>query len=145
VLLRDGQQVGAANEERFSRVKQQDGVPYRTIDWLLKEGGVGIADCEKVSRELGRLLDVEDFIDHPYALEVSSPGLTRPLKKARDFERYKGRIVRIVTRTSIDDRHELKGEIVSVTGDNVEVKARDGVVKTIPLDEIKKANLEFEL
>ena len=117
--------------------------------WLLriyidKEGGVTIADCEKVSRELGRLLDVEDFIDHPYALEVSSPGLTRPLKKARDFERYKGRTVRIVTRASIDGGHEIRGEIVNVAGDDLEVKAGDGVVHTIPLHEIKKANLEFE-
>ena len=65
--------------------------------WLLRvyidrEGGVTIADCERVSRELSRTLDVEDVIDHPYALEVSSPGLTRPLKKKTDFERFRGRL-----------------------------------------------------
>jgi ribosome maturation factor RimP len=118
--------------------------------WLLrvyidKEGGVSIADCEKVSRELDRILDVEDFIDHPYALEVSSPGLTRPLKKARDFERYTGKTVRIITRSPIDGKNDLRGEIVSVAGDGVEVKTGGDVVRTIPLDEIKKANLEFEL
>jgi ribosome maturation factor RimP len=118
--------------------------------WLLriyidKEGGVSIADCEKVSRELDRLLDVEDFIDHPYALEVSSPGLTRPLKKARDFERSTGRTVRIITRSPIDGKNELRGEIIGVAGDDVAVKTGGDVVHTISLDEIKKANLEFEL
>ena len=118
--------------------------------WLLriyidKEGGVSIADCEKVSRELDRILDVEDFIDHPYALEVSSPGLTRPLKRARDFERHTGRTVRIVTRSPVDGKNDLRGEIVGVAGENVEVKTGGDVVHTIPLHDIKKANLEFEL
>jgi len=56
-----------------------------------KEGGVTIADCEHVSRELGRILDVEDFIEPSYILEVSSPGLTRALRGEKDFERFKGR------------------------------------------------------
>lgn len=118
--------------------------------WLVriyidKEGGVTIADCEKASRELDRLLDVEDFIDHAYVLEVSSPGLTRPLKKARDFERYRGRMVRIITRTLVEGRNEFRGEIVDMAGEEVEVRAEGSVIHRIPLHEIKKANLEFEL
>ncbi len=74
--------------------------------WLLriyidKEGGVTIADCERVSRELDRLLDVEDMIDHPYVLEVSSPGLTRRLRKKADFERVQGE--------EVPDRHQAPG------------------------------------
>jgi ribosome maturation factor RimP len=117
--------------------------------WLLRvfidrEGGVTIADCEKVSRDLDRILDVEDVIDHPYVLEVSSPGLTRALKKREDFERYKGKTCKIVTRSPVAGRNDFRGKIGDVTGGDVEVKA-EGNVYRIPLDEIKKANLELEL
>jgi ribosome maturation factor RimP len=117
--------------------------------WLLrifidKEGGVAIADCEHVSRELDRLLDVENIIDHPYVLEVSSPGLTRPLKKKADFERYTGRRCRIVTRSAIGGRNAFTGEIAGVGQDEVKVR-EEGETHAIPLEVIKKAHLEFEL
>jgi ribosome maturation factor RimP len=114
--------------------------------YIEREGGVTISDCERVSRELDRILDVEDVLDHPYVLEVSSPGLTRPLKKAEDFERYKGRKCKIITRSPVDGKIDFRGEIVNVAGDEVEVKVEGDVdVHRIPLHEIKKANLEFEL
>ena len=117
--------------------------------WLLRiyidrEGGVTISDCERVSRDHDRVLDVEDVIDHPYALEVSSPGLTRSLKNRKDFERYQGRKCRIILRSEIEGRNEFRGEINDVTEEYVEVKA-EGEIRRIPLSIIKKANLEFEL
>ena len=117
--------------------------------WLLrvyidKEGGVGISDCEWVSRELDRLLDVEDLIDHAYVLEVSSPGLTRPLKKVRDFERYAGRLCKIVTREMVDGKNEFKGTIVGASVDAVEVRTGEAVHR-IPTSIVKKANLELEI
>ena len=117
--------------------------------WLLrvyidKEGGVSIADCERASKEMSRHLDVEDIIAHPYVLEVSSPGLTRRLRKQADFERGKGKTCRIVTRSEVDGKHEFRGEIVSVTEDEVEVREEKGAHR-IPLSVISKANLEFEL
>jgi ribosome maturation factor RimP len=117
--------------------------------WLLrifidKEGGVTIADCEHVSRELDRLLDVENIIDHPYVLEVSSPGLTRALKKKADFDRYMGRRCRIVTRSAIAGRNAFAGEIAGVGENEVELR-EEGEVYAIPLDAIKKAHLEVEL
>jgi len=117
--------------------------------WLLRvyidrEEGVTIADCERVSRELDRVLDVEEVIDHPYTLEVSSPGLTRQLKRREDFERYKGKICRIITALAIEGRNEFKGKIVEVAGDDVEVSDEKGGHR-IPLSAIKRANLEFEL
>jgi ribosome maturation factor RimP len=117
--------------------------------WLLRiymerEGGVSIGDCERVSRDLSRVLDVEDIIDHPYVLEVSSPGLTRALKKRADFERSKGKSCRIITASAIGGRNEFSGEIVDVAGDEVEVRGERGVYR-IPLGEIRKARLEFEL
>ena len=121
--------------------------------WLLrifidKEGGVTIGDCEHVSREAERLLDVEDMIDHPYTLEVSSPGLTRALKKKKDFERYRGKHCKVITSSLIDARNEFEGEIGDVTEENVEIRATNGAktdVYTIPFSAIKKAHLEFEL
>ncbi|MDR2017856.1 MAG: ribosome maturation factor RimP [Syntrophobacterales bacterium] len=117
--------------------------------WMLrifidKEGGVTIADCETVNRELGRILDVEDFIDHPYTLEVSSPGLTRSLKKRTDFLRYRGKLCKITTKERIDNKTEFRGKIVDITDDKVEIKGKIDVF-TIPICAIKKANLEFEL
>jgi ribosome maturation factor RimP len=117
--------------------------------WLLrifidKPGGVTIADCEWVSRELDRLLDVEDAIDHPYVLEVSSPGLTRSLKSREDFGRYEGRVCRIVTREAIEGRNEFKGTIEGVDGEEVEIRGEKAGFR-IPLSAIKKANLELEI
>jgi len=117
--------------------------------WLLriyieKEGGVTISDCERVSRELGRTLDVEDVLDHPYTLEVSSPGLTRPLRGLKDFERYIGKECKIVTSKPVEGRNEFAGEIVGTSGETVEIKGKIGVF-TIPICDIKKAHLDFGL
>jgi ribosome maturation factor RimP len=117
--------------------------------WLLrlyidKEGGVTISDCEYVSREFGRILDVEDIIEHPYSLEVSSPGLTRPLKKWEDFQRNKGKLCRIVTNEKIEGKNEFKGTILSGSEEKVEIRGTIDVF-TIPIYAIKKAHLEFEL
>jgi len=121
--------------------------------WLLriyidKDGGITIGDCERVSREVERILDVEDIIDHPYTLEVSSPGLTRALKKKSDFERYKGKRCRIITSSFLDSGNEIQGEIDEVTEEGVDIRTENGVkidVCHIPFSAIKKAHLEFEL
>jgi ribosome maturation factor RimP len=117
--------------------------------WLLriyidKEGGVSIKDCEWVSRELGRLLEAEDIISHPFVLEVSSPGLTRPLKKWQDFDRYVGKRCKIITKEIVDGKNEFRGVINDATIDDVAVMV-DGILHRISLSVIKKANLEFEL
>ncbi|MHB8109846.1 MAG: ribosome maturation factor RimP [Syntrophorhabdaceae bacterium] len=117
--------------------------------WLLrifidKEGGVTIADCEYVSRELSRILDVDDPIEHPYTLEVSSPGLTRPLKRREDYVRNRGKKCRIVTSEAVEGKHEFVGKIVDVTGEDVVIQEKIDVF-TIPICAIKKAHLEFDI
>jgi ribosome maturation factor RimP len=117
--------------------------------WLLRiyidrEGGVTIADCERVSKEMNRVLDVEDIISHAYALEISSPGLTRRLRKEADFERSKGKMCRILTRSGVDGKNEFRGEIIRVAEDEVEIREETDTHR-IPLSVIAKANLEFEL
>lgn len=116
--------------------------------WLLrvfidKEGGVTIQDCEYVSRELSRILDVDDIIEHAFTLEVSSPGLTRALKKREDFVRSRGRKCRVVTRQEVGGKREFVGTIVDVTDEEVVVQEKIGVF-TIPICAIKKAHLEFD-
>jgi ribosome maturation factor RimP len=126
-------------------------VEYRreTNGWVLrlivdKEGGVSLDDCSRVSQTVGRMLDVEDFIESPYHLEVSSPGLDRPLKSEKDFLKYRNRKIRVKTSTPILDRRQFKGKLLGVTGDGIQLQI-DGEIVSIPLSSVAKANLEVEL
>lgn len=114
-----------------------------------KEGGVTLDDCAVVSRELSEVLDVEDFISEHYTLEVSSPGLNRPLKKKSDFERYLGKLVKIRTFEPLPDdagnrRKTFLGELLAVESGVVRVRLTEGQTAGIPLEKVAKANLEFE-
>ena len=86
--------------------------------YLDKEGGIFLSDCELVSRELSEILDQKDPIKDNYFLEVSSPGLDRPLKKDKDFERYKGRDVEIKLYKPMNGSKQFEGELVGLTEDN---------------------------
>ena len=114
-----------------------------------RDGGVTLDDCAAVSRELSEILDVEDFIRDHFTLEVSSPGLNRPLKKAADYERYRGRLIRIKTFELLPDdagnsRKTFLGELLGLDGGIVRLKLTEGQTAGIPLEKIAKANLEFE-
>jgi ribosome maturation factor RimP len=118
--------------------------------WVLrvfidKEGGVTLDDCARVSREFGQLLDVEDIIPTSYQLEVSSPGLDRPLKKEEDFVKYSGRKVRIKTKEQVSGRRNFKGALLGCSEGKVMVKVEGSGVFAIPFSAILKANLEIEL
>ena len=113
-----------------------------------KEGGVTVGDCERMSRSLEALLDVEDPIKGSYVLEVSSPGIDRPITGRKDFERNMGKLVRIVTSEKIDDQTFFVGRIID-TGDGwvrlkIEGKRQDKDI-FIPLDKVSKAKLEIEM
>ena len=116
--------------------------------WLLriyidKPGGVTIADCETVNREFDRLLDIEDFIEHAYTLEVSSPGITRPLKKIEDYKKNIGKLCKIITKEAFYGKIEFEGEIIKTHDDKVEIKGKIDIF-TIPIYAIKKAHLQFQ-
>lgn len=85
--------------------------------YLDKEGGISLDDCEQVSRKLSEQLDKEDLISENYFLEVSSPGLDRPLKKEKDFIRYQGRDVEIKLYKAVDGVKQFEGELVGLTED----------------------------
>jgi len=113
-----------------------------------KTGGVTVGDCEKMSRSLEALLDVEDPISGSYILEVSSPGLDRPLTSQRDFEKNIGRLARIVTSEKIDEQTFFVGRIADV-GEGwirLTIEARGGEKDIfIPTGNISKARLEIEM
>jgi len=102
--------------------------------------GIGMEDCEKVSREVGALLDVEDPIQKAYHLEVSSPGLDRPLVKPEHFLKFVGEKVRVQTLAPIGRRKKFPGVIVSANQHEVVVNV-DGEQFHIPLADIERARL----
>jgi ribosome maturation factor RimP len=111
--------------------------------YLDKEGGVTLDDCTRVSQEVERSLDVEDFIQTPYTLEVSSPGLTRPLKTEKDFMKYCYRLIKVKTVDPIENRRQFKGRLLGVSENRIEIEV-DGGVFQIPLSNVAKANLEID-
>jgi len=108
--------------------------------YIDKPGGVMLADCVNISRQLGDLLDVQEDIDVAYSLEVSSPGDRRPLGKPEDFERFKGRRAEIRTRHPIRNRRTFKGVLLGLVGDSVMLLS-DGAELAIPHQEISRARL----
>lgn len=103
-----------------------------------RPGGVSIDRCAQVSRLISDYLDAEDFIPHRYNLEVSSPGLDRPLTSKADFQRKKGEKVTIFLKEKIDPENRVTGTINSVEADDLVLDSQ-GVVQKIPLSLIEKA------
>ena len=104
------------------------------------EQGVGIEDCERVSRQASSLLDVEDLIKTEYTLEVSSPGLDRPLYTLSQFEQYVGEDVKLKLRYPYEGRRKYKGRLSGVEGEDVLVIA-EGHEYMFPVESIEKANV----
>lgn len=126
-------------------------------EWFLrifidKQGGVTLDDCEKVSREVGVVLEVEDLIHTAYRLEVSSPGIDRPLNKIADYERFTGRLIKVKTLERVDPdqrgytRKTFIGTLLGIENGRIRMQQTDkkGGIVEFALDEIAKANLEFE-
>ena len=112
--------------------------------YIDKPGGIAINDCEVVSRELSDLLDQKDFIDDSYILEVSSPGLGRPLKKERDFARSIGAEVEIRTYRMVEGRKEFTGVLEEYDSESVTVSYEDGTKQNFDRKEIVLIRLAFD-
>ncbi|MGC9108794.1 MAG: ribosome maturation factor RimP [Caldimicrobium sp.] len=117
--------------------------------WVLrvyidKPGGVTIGDCAKISEIIGKILDKEDLIHHSYNLEVSSPGIERPLKTKEHFERFRGEKIKITLKNPLFGRRNITGINLGMEGDILRIEA-EGKVWEIPFSEIKKANLQPEI
>jgi ribosome maturation factor RimP len=110
-----------------------------------KFGGVNIGDLERLSRTISPLLDVEDYIPHSYNLEVTSPGLTRELKKPEHFAFFIGRLIKVITKEPIEGKREFVGFIEDIDQGILKVKLRkEEKIIHIPLSAIAKARLEVE-
>jgi len=108
------------------------------------EDSVSVQDCERVSRDLSAILDVEDVIPTAYTLEVSSPGLDRPLRGAADYDRFAGRRAKIVMREAVDGQMFFKGRLGGIDAAHVVVETDDGRRHRVPIGVIARANLEVE-
>jgi len=143
-----------------SRIAEDEGFELVTVDILGKgkrmlvrvvidkNEGVTVGDCERMSRDLGALLDVEDLIRGSYVLEVSSPGLDRPLTSQKDFERKIGKLVRVVTSEKIDNSTFFIGRLMDVGENWIRLKLQEkGGDKDIfiPMDVVSRARLEIEI
>lgn len=116
--------------------------------WVLrlyidKEGGVTLDDCARVSREFGDLIDVKDIIIHKYVLEVSSPGLDRPLKKEKDLEHAIGKKIKVKTVAPVKGRQNYTGYLRNFQKGILYMELENGPVH-LPWKEVEKANLVYE-
>ena len=115
----------------------------KLVIYIDKEGGVSLKDCERVSKRLSAALDVEDPIPYSYTLDVSSPGLDRPLYGEDDYKRFKGRTAIVHTREKINGRNRIRGTIGDVENGSVTlIEGKEATV--IPMVYIKKGRLDFD-
>jgi ribosome maturation factor RimP len=108
-----------------------------------KPGGVAIDDCEQVSNAISVLLDVENFSDQPYTLEVSSPGLDRPLRNEQDYKMVIGHYLRLMVKEGPDGQKEYIGKLESCDNDAIAVELDDEQTKVIPLPEIISGKVDI--
>ena len=118
-------------------------------NWFLrayvdKEGGFSVNDCEKVSREFSDLLDKEDFIEESYILEISSPGLGRPLKKDKDFERSLGEEVEVKLYKALEGQKEFSGTLEAYDADTVTLGFEDNTKATFERKNIALIRLAID-
>lgn len=134
-----------------------EGAGYELVDveWKHEQGGwvirvfidgprgISHEDCEQVSRTLSATLDVHDVVPHAYNLEVSSPGLNRPLRTPEHFRRFVGQKARVKLKDGLEGRRNFAGVIVGAEDAAVTIEA-DGRTFTLPFADLEKANLEWQ-
>jgi len=108
------------------------------------EESVSVEDCEQVNRELSTILDVEDPLPFAYTLEVSSPGLDRPLRGLEDYRRFAGRYAKVVVSEPVDKQKAFEGHLRGVEDDNVLLEAPNGRLHRLPNRLITRGRLEVE-
>ena len=116
--------------------------------WILRlyidrEGGVSIDDCVEVSRELGDLIDVKEIIDHEYVLEVSSPGLNRPLRKEKDFIKAIGSRIKLKMNRAFNGQKNFTGSLKDYINRTIVLETGGNLIE-LPFDNIEKSNLVYD-
>ncbi len=108
------------------------------------EDSVSVDDCQQVSHDLSAILDVEDPLDRKYTLEVSSPGLDRPLRHADDYRRFTGRLAKVVVADAIGGQKHFAGRLQGLEGETVALDDGHGRIHRIPLANIVRGRLDVE-
>jgi ribosome maturation factor RimP len=149
--------VASKIEEVANRVAQSEGLEIVEVEVkgggnnrlvriaIDKPEGVTHGDCEVISQQVGTILDVEDIVPGGrYTLEVSSPGLERKLTKPQDYERFRGKKVRITLRDAVEGRRNWEGTLAGFADGTVSIETEPGKTRQFPFTQIQKANLKFE-
>ncbi len=131
--------IGMVLRVVIDRPAPADGAPEPVED------SIGIKDCQRISEDLSAVLDVEDVIPHRYTLEVSSPGLDRPLRHAGDYRRFAGRAAKLVFSEPLDGQAHVRGRLAGTEGDDtVLIDDQQGRRLHVPLAQIARGRLEVE-
>ena len=118
--------------------------PTKPRDAVAPYASPTIQDLEHVSRDLSAVLDVEDTIDQSYTLEVSSPGLDRPLREPADYRRFAGRLAKIVVSRPVDRQSHFEGRLGGFEDGSIVIETTPGKRQLIPLSLVTRARLEVE-
>lgn len=121
----------------------KEGNNYFLRVFIDKPSGITLDDCEALSRKLDLILDEKDPIPYAYSLEVSSPGICRPLKKKKDFERFVGEKIKVKTFSSIEGSKSFKGKLLCVVNEGIKIE-QDKKEIFIPMSALAKANLNAD-
>lgn len=109
-----------------------------------KEGGITLGECSDINRQLSEILDKDDAIKESFILEVSSPGLDRPLKKKKDFEKVIGKKINLYTKEYVEGKNFFCAVLDSVDEKSISLVTKDGQILKVPYENINKANLEIK-
>ena len=115
-------------------------------DPMAKEGGVGLEECARVSHAVETALEVEELVPHAYSLEISSPGINRPLRRPEHFQKVVGKRVKVKTFGPVGEppRKSFTGTLIQSSVSDITVQVEGGGAFHIPIRDIAKANLDFE-
>ena len=130
-------------EELITPIVEANGFELVDVEYV-KEGGITVDDCEIVSRAFSDRLDAEDFIDDAYIMEVSSPGLGRPLKKEKDYKRSMGKELEIRTYRAIERNREFYGILTAYDDNSVTILEEDGTERVFLKSDIALIRLAFD-
>ncbi len=126
---------------RVLLVGEGSGTPTLQIMAEKPDGTMLLDDCSKLSQSVSAILDVEDVFPDAYHLEVSSPGIDRPLTRLKDFERYKGFDARIELATALNGQKKFKGRLLGATKDSIKLQTEDEAEHALPFAHLDKAKL----
>lgn len=144
-VIEIAERVGASEQIDIVEVELLGGGGNRMVRIFIdKPAGVTHSDCELISERVGAVLDAEDVIPGSYQLEVSSPGIERKLRSAKDFARFSGQKATVLLRMPVENQRRWEGTLTGISGDIVSLEASPGKLIEFALDQVERANLKFE-